>query len=879
MTLASGTKLAHYEIVEPIGKGGMGEVYRARDTKLGREVAIKVLPDELSKDRERLARFEREAKLLASLNHPAIATLYGFEDDFLVMELVEGETLAERIARGPIPVDEVIALFTQIADGLEAAHEKGIIHRDLKPANIKITPGGQIKILDFGLAKAFSAEQDVSAETSQSPTLTKGTALGTIMGTASYMSPEQARGKAVDKRTDVWAFGCCVFEALTAKKVFEGETVTDIIAAVVKNEPGWERLPENTPRAIGHLVKRCLEKDRRQRLRDIGEARIVLGTTSSDPDALSAIVVPHTHPASGSPPLWALAVLLVGALLGGLGVYYSQIDPPSLRLRKHRFPAAVQRDHKNHTVSVISPDGDSVAFIQNKRLWIRELDQVEAREVSDTEGATRPFWSPDSRSIGYFVPQTRELETVDVGGQSTRILTKLPNAEFGGASWGSTGTIVFSRSTKGLFEVAASGSEPTLLLEPDRTRGEVQLQNPLFLPEGRGLLVTAILEDYGFLVLRCNGQKCAPMIRFEADIHGTYSPSGHLLYHYPFGQPGIWALPISIVDGSVTGEAFRIHEDGRCPSVSSDGTLIYASAALERLVWANRSGTVEGTIGQPQDQIADPDVSPDGLFVAVTAMENGNRDIWVHDASRGTKSRVTSHPAEDYQSTWSPGGDSLIFGSRRNGVGDLFRKAVDGSGAAEPVVADAMVKFEPFWSADGKYLAYLSYDSRAADAPRSISYLPLTGENEPQPFLSTAFEFLLPSLSPDSRFVAYMSDRTGRFEIYVSRFPDGDETWGPISVEGGMHPKWSSRGKELFYVDPSGLMVVAFDAGDEFEWSPPRRLFTEEQVGAELYDWSALPVNVRYDVAPGGERFVVVQSEGDSSITVVQNWIAEFEDR
>ena len=331
-------------------------------------------------------------------------------------------------------------MFTQIAEGLEAAHEKGIIHRDLKPANIMITPEGKIKILDFGLARLVELDADASGDGgSQSPTLTKGTALGVIMGTASYMSPEQARGKVVDKRTDIWAFACCLFEALTGKKVFEGETVTDIIAAVVKNEPGWERLPESTPGAIAHLVNRCLAKDPRERLRDIGEARIVLGKTSSEPEPPSADAVAPTGRSSLLTARSVLTGLLVAALLGVIGGYYLRIDKSPLRLRKQRIPAAVVRDVKNHAFSVVSPDGESVAFIQNQRLWIRDLAQVEAREVPDTEGATQPFWSPDSRRIGYFVPLTRELQTVGIVGQSKRILSRLPNTEFKGGNMGFRG--------------------------------------------------------------------------------------------------------------------------------------------------------------------------------------------------------------------------------------------------------------------------------------------------------------------------------------------------------------------------------------------------------------------------------------------------------
>ncbi len=407
MTLSSGTKLSHYEILEPIGAGGMGEVYRARDTKLGREVAIKVLPEELSRDRERLARFEREAKLLAALNHPAIAHLYGFEEEsgtsFLVMELVEGETLADRIARGPIPIDEAIPLFIQIAEGIEAAHDKGIVHRDLKPANIMITPEGKVKILDFGLAKAFADEEREPLQSSLSPTLTKGTALGTILGTASYMSPEQARGKAVDKRTDVWAFGCCVYESVTGKKTFDGETVTDILAAVVKTEPDWAGVPTTLRR----LLRRCLAKDPRRRLKDIADARLEL----EEPE--ETVVEPTPARRSSLLP-W---ILTAASLVAATGLLVSRGAREAERV--HRFQVALPEFLRlNRGASpVISPDGERIVFTAidesgRPTLWLRSFDALEVQKLAGTEGAGFPFWSPDSRRVGFFAES--ELCIVDL---------------------------------------------------------------------------------------------------------------------------------------------------------------------------------------------------------------------------------------------------------------------------------------------------------------------------------------------------------------------------------------------------------------------------------------------------------------------------------
>ena len=552
MTLDAGTKLGQYEILEPIGKGGMGEVYRARDTKLGREVAIKILLEELSKDRERRDRFEREAKLLASLNHPAIATLYGFEDGFLIMELVDGETLAERIARGAIPVDEAVPLFIHIAEGLEAAHEKAIIHRDLKPANIKIGPDGKPKILDFGLAKAFAREEDVSAEASQSPTLTKGTALGIIMGTASYMSPEQARGKPVDKRTDVFAFGCCLYEALTAKKAFDGETVTDIIAAVVNKEPRWEDVPDSTPRSVRDLLKRCLRKNPRDRVRDIGDARISLGEAIS-PEPADGAPAP-------SPTTRRLATALL--MLGALGVGWllrSNTDSNAVSRQPSHLALELQPADAlgvtspsrtntevaplTRTAFTLSPDGRDIVFAgrqgEQQLLFRRSLGESEAQPFAGVERAVNPVFSPDGEWIAFW--SEGQLKKVSFAGGPAVPIFDVKEPTFG-LSWRSDESIVFARRRGGLWIVSSNGGDPTMVTGHDIEAPLVSHRLPWMLPEGDVVLYTEVVGNQ-FAQAKIIAQSLSggdSKILIAGATHPMYTATGHLLY----AKLGVlWAVP------------------------------------------------------------------------------------------------------------------------------------------------------------------------------------------------------------------------------------------------------------------------------------------------------------------------------------------------
>jgi Tol biopolymer transport system component len=911
-----GKTLSHYRITAALGAGGMGEVYRATDTKLHRDVAIKVLPSEVAQDEGRLARFQREAQLLASLNHPNIAAIHGLEEadgkPFLVLELVEGEDLRQRLVRGAIPVDDAIGIARQVAEGLEAAHESGIVHRDLKPANVKLTADGKVKVLDFGLAKAFAADAGsgrFSSDLSESPTLAHtGTAAGVIRGTAAYMSPEQARGKAVDKRADIWAFGVLLFEMLTGRTLFSSETVSDTLAAVLRQEVDWSRLPGETPAGIRGLLRRCLEREPKRRLRDIGEARIRL---ADDPGEGPAVESAPSRQGFRRIGLGVVLGLVVGGLLAGLVSRLIGSDPASVPLRKYRIPAARHRGGWNTPTAALSPDGARVAYVDAGQLWVRELRDLTPRRVSSSRGAGAPFWSPDGRWIGYFDRQALELKSVSLAGGEERSICAVPRYWEGGvATWGSTGAIVFSTRTGRLHEVPSLGGEPRLRLEPDPARGVTAFAYPQFLPGEERLLAVAILREGQQRAVIVSGEEWAPISGMEHDVlFARFSPTGHILYARG-EEGGIWAAPFSVPSGRATGKAFRVSETGIYPMATGDGTLMYVSPDREQMVWVDRSGRVLAPIGQPQPLIHQPAISPDRRQVAVSALEGGRTDIWIHDSDRGTKWPLTADAPIDVQPAWAPSGKTLAFTSTGRSVGEgsepgaqeprptdssslsrwireaatsVFSMPAKGNAEPTPLVVLEERTFEPDLSRDGKHLVFatLSFGDQgeSEDPDYDIWVLSRSEGATPAPLIATPASELLPALAPDGRHLAFMSDRTGRLEIYVSSFPDARQTWGPISTDGGVQPKWSARG-ELFYIDSEGLMSVEIDTSSGFSWSAPERVFTEEQVSARLVDPAQLPIAVRYAVADDGERFVIVRSLAgpDSGITVVQNWLAEFEE-
>ena len=876
MSVSPGRMLSHYRLIEKIGEGGMGLVWKALDTTLDREVAVKILPDVFSDHPERLARFEREAKLLASLNHPNIAVIHGLHEAdglrFLAMELVSGEDLAQRLARGPLPLEEALRTAKQVAEALETAHENGVIHRDLKPANIQLTPDGQVKVLDFGLAKAFEADPaSTGTSPTMSPTLTSaGTVAGMILGTAAYMSPEQARGQAVDKRSDIWAFGSVLYEMLTGRQAFAGDTVSDTLAGVLKIDPDWDALPAGTPRRIRRLLARCLHKDPKQRLHDVADVRIVIEEAlSGAPEEDVAIeAAPQPGIARRERVVWIGALVLVAAAAGVLAWMLKPANPPPLR----KFELAIQNLEGGYPVPpVISPDGSRLAYIAESKLWVRDLDQLESREVAGSDGARAPFWSPDGAFVAYAA--NGKLWKVPAEAGQSILICDLPGTLDAGA-WGPEDRIVFTPSTGPMYEVSARGGDPRALLETEQEK-ETDFHKPHFLPDGSILFAVHRFEGIDTLAVY-DGKQRKVLLQVEGARldRPLYSPTGHILYHRATSNDGVWAAPFSVAKLELTGEPFMVAPAGNWPSASTDGTLIYmrgAGTSVGQLVWVDRQGKVEGNIGQPQPGLVlFPAISPNQRRVAVAANENENWDVWIHDADRGTRTRLTFDPAQEFSSDWSAAGERLVYSSGQIPSNfDLLTRAADGTGDRSTLTAG----YYPTVSPDGKLAAYTL---RGEETQDDLWYVPLDGDPEPTVFLQTPAREREPQLSPDGRYLAYSSDESGRSEIYLKKFPGGEGKW-QVSVDGGRYPRWSRTSGELFFRNEDTLMVVEVSTEPSVMLGTPRELFSGRPNGL-LFQ----PAR-RYDVAADGQRFVMVQQVGESveapGITVVENWFAEFDER
>ena len=777
-----GERLSHYEIVDKLGEGGMGVVYRAKDTKLGREVAIKVLPAEFSLDKDRRARFEREAKLLAALNHPCIATLYGFEESegtlFLVMELVEGETLAERIARGAIPIDEALSLFRQIAEGVESAHEKGVIHRDLKPANIKITLDGHIKILDFGLAKAFD-EPHASVASSHSPTLTRGTALGAIMGTAAYMSPEQASGKKLDKRTDIWAFGCVVYEVLTGKKIFEGETVSETIAAVIRAEPDWSALPSETPSNIRELLERCLQKDEKVRLRDIGEARIAI---DEKPRQLTEIE--KTTRASGLRAVpWALVLgLAVVAVVLGWRLLRDRERPAVTRFGI-LVPEAQTLSANQMMVMALSPDARHLVYAAGTglqdQLYLHSLARMETAPMPRTENAHDPFFSPDGRWVGFL--SQGELKKISVDGGAPIVLTNASASR--GITWGPDGFVYFTpRFSSEIFRVSANGGEPQPVTTLSAEEPERSHRWPEALPDGKTLLFTvnmsgdtALHEGSNIDVLSIDTGERRTLV--EGATMARYASSGHLI----FAREGsLFAAPFDLERLEITGDTASVLEGvGREPEsgavhvgLSSAGTLAYvpekALSAARELTWFDRRGLRTPTAAPPRNY-GQVRISPDGNRVVLQI----EAQSWVYDLARNTLTRAS--PQGPLAPIWTPDGKRItILSANDNGAG-LFWKRPDGSEASEKLAPATTLLFPNSWSPDGRVLIFTDYgrgDSADIGLVRLEDPEDASSAGKPEPYLATSSAESHAAFHPGGGDrLAFQSDESGRSEIYGKRFP------------------------------------------------------------------------------------------------------------
>jgi serine/threonine-protein kinase len=947
----------------------MGEVYRAHDERLDREVAIKVLPDAVAQDEARLARFEREAKLLASLNHQNIATLYGFEqadlpvipseaeasprvipseaegrveespearatsrsrqppeisgdpstrgagaplaqDDiggdrsptavtrtvrFLVMELAEGETLAERIKTGRIPVDEALPIALQITEGLEAAHEQGIIHRDLKPANVMLSPEGKVKILDFGLAKAWHEEVS-DVDLTHSPTLTaQMTAAGVLLGTAAYMSPEQARGKAVDRRADIWAFGCVLWEMLTGNRAFQGETVTDVLARIVERDPEWSLLPERTPRRIRELVTRCLKKIPHDRLHDIADARLEIEEAIGRPEWASQDQVESFEPKlrekvrAAWPILLATAVVV--ALLAGGAVWKILTIRPAAsglptRLTLSLPPGVEFAEHWYYFPTLaISPDGRWLVFAAEEgdtwRLFKRSLEQFDAVAMPGTEGGYQPFFSPDGHWVGFFALDGL-LKKVPLAGGPPQILCPAENP-FGG-TWGPDGTIVFNRQDgTGLWRVPATGGEPEQIVSPQLEQGDAWFRWPEFLPDGGAVLFTVlrgVTADSARIELLDLGSRERKIV-LENGSHARYVPTGHLI----FGRAGrVEAAPFNAARREVTGPSVPVPEPIMYESdlgvsqldLSARGTLAFipgGGAPRLQLVSVDLDGT-ERPLIEARRRYMYPRFSPDGERLAVAVAEPGDTNVWVVDLRTGAQTKLTREGINTLP-VWAPDGERVTYLATQGVATSIDWRRADGSGEAESLVSSLQpgeVVMPGAWSPDGEWLVYHRYS--ASEQSAGIWITALDGDPEPRPLVASGAGEGAPAISPDGDWLAYASPESGQIQVYVQPFPDGGERH-QVSTDGGLKPVWSPDGGSIYYRSGDGqVMVVAVST------SPRFRAGDSEVVGDDEYLIGTHMLSPNFDIAPDGRSFAFVKADEEwgraTEIRLVLDWFEEL---
>jgi hypothetical protein len=901
-----GRTIAHYRIVEKIGAGGMGVVYRARDEHLRRDVAVKILPEFFASDPERMARLDREAWLLASLNHPNIAAIHGLEafdgKRFLVMELVEGETLAQKIAKGPLSVNEILDTCRQIAEGLEAAHEKGIIHRDLKPANVKITPEGKVKVLDFGLAKAFQGDM-TAADPSKSPTLTdQMTRPGVILGTAAYMSPEQAKGKPVDKRTDIWAFGCVLYECLTGKRAFQGETITETLASILKDEPDLNPLPPDTPTNVRALIRRCLQKNARNRLHDIADARIEIDEAGASPAEKGAII-------RRFPLGWILAV---GALLFFAGILIRPLIWKSQESSFATGPVAsviklapgysldgirsyIEFNWPSRTAMAISSDGRFIVYCavndaapagERPRLFLRRIDQLEASPIAGTDGGIAPFLSPDDRWVGFWADS--KLKKVPIEGGMAQDICEA-TALFG-ASWGADDRIVFADPARhfGLSVVAASGGKAEILTEPDKAREERDHRLPSCLPNAQGVLFTIMREtgDLNPRVALFNNKAREWKVLLDDASDARYVPTGHLVF---LRQAILMAAPFSLSNFKTTGQAVSIrpnimqmlnspgHNSGAGQfSLSKSGCLLYASGSIipdwnNSLAWVDRKGSDEPASSKRAHNYV-PRLSPDGKRIAYQRL-GMKKEIWICDTGQDMSYPLISE-GRSWSPLWTPDGRKVVFGWRGSGLSSgVFSIPSDGSAPKEQLFAcplsDHTYSLNSL-SPDGNLLAFVDYGADQAD----IRLYNFTSQGI-TPFMVTEHNEYFPSFSPDGRWLAYSSDREGRLEVYVS-LSSGVGGAVKVSREGGTEPGWARSGKQMFYrsLDGSQMWVVDVQTGTDFSAGKPSLLFESTRFGGATYQRC-------WDISLDDQRFLMVKREERpvkpvTEMILIQNWFEEL---
>jgi serine/threonine-protein kinase len=889
VAIEPGRHLLHYRLIEKIGEGGMGVVWRAEDTTLGRDVAIKVLPEHFAGDAERLARFEREAKLLASLGHPRIATVFGLHDHdgvrFLAMEYAPGENLSQRLAREALSLDDTLAVARQLAEALEAAHASGVIHRDLKPANVQVAPDGTIKVLDFGLAKAFETNTPEVGDPSASPTLTSaGTVAGVILGTASYMSPEQARGHTADKRSDLWSLGCVLYEMLTGTRPFSGDTVSDTLAAVLKLEPDWDRLPRDTPRALRRLLRRCLEKDRTRRLHDAADARLEIdAAASAGPDER---VEPATRTRSWLPVVAAAVVALAaGWLLRGATIP----SAPDAPVRHFFIPidvAAAEGDDDagpSDDVHVhgpaVSPDGRRIAYTVGQVLFIRDLDRETPRRIEGIEHPRKLFWSPDGRQLGFL--RDRNLWRVNVEGGEPEAVCAVKFAIERFPAWGDDDTIAFVHGRSELLRVPARGGDP-VVVSPAGMETIEDLHGVTFLPGGRGVVVIAHHVDGSNRIERWSGDRRDELLRIDGPsiVEPRYVEPGYLLYVRRQPNGGLWAMRISEDGSRAAGEPFRVVENVKDVTASNDGTLVYEEGARpsdQELVWVTLDGEVVTPVGQSQVRLAWPELSPDGTMAAVSGDDGEKWDLWLHDMRRSVKTRVTtSGTTADVR--WSPDGTTLLYSHcPTGGMPGIYEIAADGAGEPRKIVEGR----SPHASADWTRVVFV----RTGDGTEEdIWWTTLDGAGEPTLLVGSAAREYDPNLSPDGKYLAYVSDASGRREVYVTAFPSGRGKWRATTA-GGVYPQWSADGKTLYFEWGNKLRAVAVTrSGGALSFGEPEVVLDGMRVavtaGSEnpgLLIWNG------YHVPPDPDGVLTIRTVEEAhaeeprlGIHVVENWLRAF---
>jgi eukaryotic-like serine/threonine-protein kinase len=867
--LAAGSMMAEYRIAGKLGAGGMGEVYRAIDTKLQREVALKVLAPEFAQNSAWMSRFQREARVLASLNHPHIAAVYGLEESdgqrAIAMELVEGPTLAERMARGRVPIPEALAIARQMAEALEYAHEKGIVHRDLKPANVKLRPDGVVKVLDFGLAKAI--------DSNEAPAVT-ATGAGIIMGTPAYMAPEQAAGLPVDRRADIWAFGVVLFEMLAGRQIYARKTMLETLAAVARDDPQWDELPTETPVEIRRLLRRCLDRDGKKRLRDIGEARITI----------EAVLAGETEPIEARQKrrpwlAWSVAALLAGCLAPVAILHFREKPPAPSAIMRFDIPAP------EGGYFCLSPDGRKVAYqALGGRLWVRSLESGESRDLAGDIGGA-PFWSPDSLFVGYPSHEGKFFKKIEATGGPSQTVASL-RGSWGGGAWNRDGTIVFSDMPAGLFRVPASGGVPVQITALDPVRHELQHWGPSFLPDGRHFVYLRYSTDEGKSAIYLGSVDAKPEQQSSRPLVTStrapgYAPSadpatGYLLF---VREETLMAQPFDNRRLELTGQPAPVAEQmnvtttGGGFSASDNDVLVFRrSTATERqFSWYDREGKILGTVGEPGDYEGMA-LSPDGKQVAVSKRNGKSANLWLLDIGRGAATRFTFGAASDTFPRWSPDGSAIIFSSNRNGANNLYRKPANGTRDEELLLKSDEDNTPTSWSGDGRFLLYTVRNPN----PKShgeIWVLPLDGGKKPVPFLITEFDEISARFSPDGHWVAYASNESGQSEVYVRSFSINSagtavEAGGKWQISNGIgeQPHWRGDGRELYYRSPTdgNVMAVEIATNPSFRHGVPKTLGVTTTRSLGTFAW---------DAAPDGERFLKLAfKNGPAPFTFVLNW-------